>query len=119
MNDKIGNKISAEKQMIIPTTRQLWEYLLRGRRKNTKMSTRAEAFHDLIDRQQMALLSGRETLNENLSELAKRWHWNRDTTASFLDNLEQLGAVTIDIEGNRKTIRLKCVTFNEDALQAS
>ena len=115
MIDKNRHTISVENQMIIPTTRQLWKYLLKGRRKNTKMSTRVEAFYDLIDRQQTALLSERKTLSENLSELAKRWRWNRDTTAAFLTNLEQLGAVTIDMKGNRKTVRMNCITLTKDS----
>lgn len=114
MEDKIRYTINAENQMIIPTTSQLWEYLLKGRRKTTKKSTRVDAFYDLLTRQQTALMSGKETLTENLGALAKRWRWNRDTTAAFLANLEQLGAVTIDMEGNRKSIRVNFITLAKD-----
>ena len=114
MNEKIRQSIGKEYQMTIPMSRQLLKYLLQGRRKTTGNHSRTEAFYDLMERQQTALMSGKETLTENLGALAKRWRWNRDTTAAFLANLEQLGAVTIDMEGNRKSIRVNFITLAKD-----
>lgn len=115
MDDKIRQSIDKEYQMKISMTRQLLKYLLQGRRKTTGNHSRAEAFYDLIDRHYTALLSGHETPNDSFRELSRAWHWNRDTTAAFLENLERLGVVTIDMEGNRKTVRMNCITLTKDS----
>jgi len=87
----------------------LWKLLLQGIKKTHKLS-RVEAFYDLIDRQCVSILKGGDThLSGSIIEIAKAWGWNRDTTAAFLGNLEQLGAVTIDLDGNRKTFRMNCI----------
>ena len=45
-----------------------------------------------------------------MQDLANKWGWNRETVTRFIDNLEQLGALTVDTTGNRKTVTLKYST---------
>lgn len=93
----------------IQTDIALWKLLLQGSKKSHKMS-RVEAFYDLIDRHCIAVLKGEDGhINGTVHNMAKTWGWDRETVAKFLDNLEQLGAVTIDMDGHRKTIRVNCV----------
>ena len=66
-----------------------------------------KAFYDLIERQQIALLKGEsESLTATIQDLANKWEWNRETVTRFLDNLEQLNALTVSSTGTRRTIRL-------------
>lgn len=103
---KIQQSNNAENSMMIPTSRQLWNYLLHGQKNSTKRLSRVEAFYDLIDRQHAALLSDTNDGIGAIIELARAWRWNRDTTSGFIDTLRRLGAVTCEKDGNRKIIRL-------------
>ena len=61
-----------------------------------------------------ALHDGRERwLQGNVSELSCAWHWSRDTTASFLDKLEQLNVLTSHAVGNSKAFMLQ-YSFNDE-----
>ena len=51
-----------------------------------------------------------ENLNGTIQDMAKAWGWDRETVARFLDNLEQLGVLTVQTTGNRKTFMLKYST---------
>ena len=98
--------------MIIPTSRQLWNYLLHGQRNSSRKLSRVDAFRDILERQHTALLSGRDdAICASISELSKAWHWNRDTTSVYIDTLQQLGVVTVDTDGNRKSVKLNCITL--------
>lgn len=98
---------SANAQIIIQTNIPLWDFLVQGIKKAHKVS-RVQAFHDLIDRQRIALLKGEdENLTGTIQDMAKAWGWDRDTVARFLDNLEQLGVLTVETTGNRKSFMLK------------
>lgn len=98
---------SANAQIIIQTDIPFWNFLVQGMKKAHKVS-RVQAFCDLIDRQRIALLKGEnENLTGTIQDMAKAWGWDRETVARFLDNLEQLGVLTVDTTGNRKTFMLK------------
>ena len=92
--------------MIIPTSRQLWKYLLHGQRNSSRKLSRVEAFRDIVERQHASLLSGTDGIGASIIELAKAWHWNRDTTSAFISDLQQLNVVTCEKDGNRTIIRL-------------
>ena len=90
----------------IPTDIPLWNFLVQDIKKSNKAS-RVQAFYDLIERQQIALLKGEsESLTATIQDLANKWEWNRETVTRFLDNLEQLNALTVSSTGTRRTIRL-------------
>ena len=98
---------SANAQMIIQTDIPFWDFLVQGIKKAHKVS-RVQAFHDLIDRQRIALLKGEnENIGGTIQDMAKAWGWDRETVARFLDNLEQLGLLTVETTGNRKSFMLK------------
>ena len=111
---------NACKQMIIQTDIPLWSYLLSGQKKSTRKLSRVEAFYDLMQRQYTALHDGRERwLKGNVSELSSAWHWSRDTTASFLDKLEQLNVLVSHAVGNSKAFKLQYNINNKNASGAS
>ena len=104
-------------ELKIQTDIPLWKLLLQGIKKTHKLSW-VEAFYDLIDRQCVSILKGGDThLSGSIIEIAKAWGWDRETVGRFLDNLEQLGAVSIDIEGNRKTFRMNCIVIPQRSLR--
>ena len=103
---KIQQSNNAEYSMMIPTSRQLWNYLLHGQRNSLKKLSRVEAFRDIIERQHASLLSGTDGIGASIIELTKAWRWNRDTTSAFIDTLRRLGVVTSEKDGNRTIIRL-------------
>ena len=100
---------SANAQLIIQTDIPLWNFLVQGIKKTHRVS-RVQAFADLIDRQRIALLKGEdEKLTGTIQDMARTWGWDRDTVVRFLDSLEQLGVITIDTTGYRKTFMLKYI----------
>ena len=103
---KIQQSNNAEYSMMIPTSRQLWNYLLHGQRNSLKKLSRVEAFRDIIERQHASLLSGTDGIGASVIELTKAWRRNRDTTSAFINTLTRLGAVTCEKDGNRTIIRL-------------
>ena len=87
--------------LIIKTDYQLWEYLFRDQPKKRKRHTKAEAFYDLIKRQREALLIQDETyLTSTVSDFMEQWTWSRQNVNIFLDELEKIGAITIE-RGNK------------------
>ncbi|MBQ9362411.1 MAG: hypothetical protein IJT97_03210 [Bacteroidaceae bacterium] len=105
----------AKAQLLIQTRIPFWNLLVQGIKKSNKLS-RTEAFFDLIDRQRVTLLKNEgEYLKGSILEFAKAWGWDRDTVARFLDNLEQLGMLTIDMVGNRKFFKLNYAIEKENA----
>lgn len=113
MNEQNVLQNNALAELKIQTDIPLWKLLLQGIKKTHKLS-RVEAFYDLIDRQCVSMLKGGDThLSGSIIEIAKAWGWDRETVGRFLDNLEQLGAVSIDIEGNRKTFRMNCIVIQQ------
>lgn len=102
---------SANAQIIIQTDIAFWNFLVQGIKKTHKVS-RVQAFYDLIDRQRIALLKGEnENLIGTIQDMAKAWGWDRYTVTRFLDQLEQLGKLTVETTGNRKSFKLK---FNNE-----
>lgn len=106
MKQKNQQSNNAEYSMIIPTSRQLWKYLLHGQRNSSRKLSRVEAFRDIVERQHASLLSGTDGIGASIIELAKAWHWNRDTTSAFISHLQQLNVVTCEKDGNRTIITL-------------
>ena len=106
MNEQNTQQNNALAGLTIQTDIALWRLLLQGMKKSHKLS-RVEAFYDLIDRHCIAMLKGEDDhINGTIHNMAKSWGWDRETVAKFLDNLQQLGAVTLDTDGSRKTVRL-------------
>ena len=111
MNEHNTRQSNALAGLTIQTDIALWQLLLQGIKKSHKLS-RVEAFYDLIDRHCIAMLKGEDGhISGTIHNMAKSWGWDRETIAKFLDNLQQLGTVTVDTNGNRKTVRLNCVTL--------
>ena len=106
-------------QFRIQTEIPFWVFLVQGMKKSHKLS-RVEAFYDLIDRQRVALLKGEgDYLKGSILEFAKAWGWDRETVTRFLDNLKQLRVLTIDMVGNRKSVRLNYVIEKKSVPGAS
>lgn len=96
-----AQQIKKKVNLIIETDYQLWEFLFRDQSKNKKRHTKAEAFYDLIRRQREALLIQDETyLTSTVSDLMDQWTWSRQNVNIFLEELEKIGAITIE-RGNR------------------
>lgn len=113
MNERSTQQNNALAGLTIQTDIAFWRLLLQGVGKSHKF-TRTEAFYDLIDRHCIALLKGEgDHVSGSINSMAKTWGWDRETVARFIDNLQQLGMVTIETEGNRKVIRLNCVTLQQ------
>lgn len=119
MVTRIGQNKNDARTMRIVTDIRLWSYLMDGQKRLSRRLSRIEAFYDLIHRQQARLAEGKDFLAENVSQLTRLWHWNRDTTAAFLDNLEQLGAITTEAVGNQKSVRLNYVIEKKNGPGAS
>lgn len=119
MNERSTQQNNALAGLIIQTDIAFWRLLLQSAGKSHKF-TRTEAFYDLIDRHCIALLKGEgDHIGGTINSLAKTWGWDRETVARFIDNLQQLGTVTVDTDGNRKVIRLNCVTLQQSHPEAS
>ena len=58
-------------------------------------------------------------LKGSVLEFSKSWGWDRETVVRFLDNLKLLDAITIDMAGNRKAVRLKHVIRDENNMGVS
>ena len=110
MTGQNGQRKNINATLIIPTDIHLWNFLVKGMQKTCRVS-RVQAFCDLVERQQVALLKGEgESLSATMQDLANKWGWNRETVTRFIDNLEQLGALTVHTTGNRKAVKLKYST---------
>lgn len=102
-------------QITIRTDIPFWNYLVQGMKKKHKIS-RAEAFKDLVERQRIALLKGEDTsMDASIQVLAKSWGWNRETVTRFIDNLERLNVLSVNVSGKRKTFSLKYIIENKKA----
>lgn len=116
------NNIQSEqpsKSLRILTDIPLWIYLSQGSKTPSKMS-RVQAFCDLIERQHVSMLKGDDDyLKGSVLEFSKSWGWDRETVVRFLDNLKLLDAITIDMAGNRKAVRLKHVIRDENNMGVS
>lgn len=92
--------------LIIKTDYQLWEFLFREQQKKRKRHTKAEAFYDLIKKQREALLIQDETyLRNTVSDLMEQWTWSRQNVNIFLEELEKIGAITL--ERGKKIIKFQ------------
>lgn len=99
--------------LTVQTDIALWRLLLHGSRRSHKF-TRVEAFYDLIERHCIALLKGEsDYIGGTIHNMAETWGWNRETVARFLDNLQQLGMVSVDTEGHRKMIKITCAILHQ------
>lgn len=91
----------------------LWKLLTEDIKKTHKLS-RVQAFFNLIDIQCIATLKGGDAhIAGSIMQFAKAWGWDRKTVGRFLDNLQQLGVLTIITDGKRKTLRLQCMGHRE------
>ena len=98
----------AEFSMTISTSRELWRYLFRGQKNSSQKLTRGEAFHDLIERQYAALQEESEYIFGSISSLSRAWHWDRDTTSTFITDLEEFGVVSRYDMGKRAVLEMNC-----------
>lgn len=114
MGTRIGHSKCDVEKMKIVTDIRLWDYLLSGQQRSARRLSRMEAFFDLIRRQYSRLSEGEYFLAENVSRLARLWRWNRDTATFFLNDLEQLGVLTVDTVGNQKFVKLNYVIEKEN-----
>ena len=108
MEQKNRQNGNVEFSMTISTSRELWRYLFRGQKNSSQKLTRVEAFYDLIERQYAALQEESDCIFGNISSLSRAWHWDRDTTSSFISDLEKFGAVSRYDMGTRAIIKLVC-----------
>ena len=81
----------AEFSMTISTSRELWRYLFRGQ-----------------ERQYAALQEESEYIFGSISSLSRAWHWDRDTTSTFITDLEEFGVVSRYDMGKRAVLKLNC-----------
>ena len=98
----------AEFSMTISTSRELWRYLFRGQKNSSQKLTRVEAFHDLIERQYAALQEESEYIFGSISSLSRAWHWDRDTTSTFITDRGEFGVVSSYDRGKRAVLKLNC-----------
>lgn len=114
MTGQNGQRNNINATLIIPTDIHLWNFLVKGVQKTCRVS-RVQAFCDLIEKQQVALLKREcNSLSATMQDLANKWGWNRETVTRFIDHLEQLGAITVHTMGNRKTVTLKYSTDDKN-----
>ena len=100
---------NAKAQMTIVTDLRFWDYLVQGQKQPHKF-TRVEAFHDLLHRQHIALLTGEdEFLKGSALEFSKVWGWDRETVGRFLKNLQDMNVLTIRLAGKRMAVKLNIV----------
>ena len=111
MNPK--NNVEDIKTIAVVADIKLWELLIQGSRREGRL-TKLQAFHDLLSRQRLTLLTSEEEwIKGSIRDFAKTWGWDRETVAKFLDNLQRLGIVTIGNQGNRKTVKVNYTTYNK------
>lgn len=111
--EMVGEAQQTKKKLnlIIETDYQLWEFLFRDQPKKRKRHTKAEAFYDLIKKQREALLIQDETyLTSTVSDFMEQWTWSRQNVNIFLEELEKIGAITLE-RGN-KTIKFQLSKAN-------
>lgn len=92
------NKVKVKRpDLIIRTDYKLWEYLFKDQQKKAKKLTKAEAYYDIIKKQREALLIQDENyLMASCSEIMEQWGWSRQNVNIFLEDLERIGAITLE-----------------------
>lgn len=96
--------------MTITVSMRLMHFLFKeekAQKKGNKM-TKAEAFYDLLYKQQIAELTENiDLIDRGVVQLSKDWGWNRPTVNAFIDRLiEEKAACTFPYFG--KSIVLLC-----------
>ena len=106
-NNHINEAETSQVSFVTPL--RLWNFLFQGNRdgqRTTKM-TKADAFYDLLKRQQLYLATLEEScVGGSCISLAKAWNWDRATVKKFLDELVRLDVITLTRTKNRTTISL-------------
>ncbi len=103
--DKTG-----EPHMTVLTDFALWNLLFQGHtKKKPHRYSKAEAFFDLMKREQLMALTGGGTAytSNNFQSLANAWSWNRMTVKKFVDALCSIGAASVTTDEYEYTVRLK------------
>lgn len=89
--------------MTITVSMRLMHYLFKEEKeqKNSKKMTKAQAFYDLLAKQQLAeLTEDLDWVNRGIMQLAKSWGWNRPTVNAFIDRLiEEKAALSFPYQG--------------------
>lgn len=110
MSTKVSNSNNVEFTLVIPFSMELWHFLVGGQKNFPKKDgrfTRAEAFDDLLERQHAAAMRDvDEYIKADITVLSRAWQWQRTTTATFLDTLQDLGVLTSEKSGNSRIFRL-------------
>ena len=110
MSTKVSNSNNVEFTLVIPFSMELWHFLVGGQKNFQKKDgrfTRAEAFDDLLERQHAAAMRDvDEHIKADITVLSRAWQWQRTTTATFLDTLQDLGVLTSEKSGNSRIFRL-------------
>ena len=110
MSEKVTSANSAQFTLVIPFSMELWHFLVGGQKNFQKKDgrfTRAEAFDDLLERQHAAAMRDfDEPIKADITVLSRAWQWQRTTTTTFLDTLQDLGVLTSEKSGNSRIFRL-------------
>lgn len=110
MSEKVTSANSAQFTLVIPFSMELWHFLVGGQKNFQKKDgrfTRAEAFDDLLERQHAAAMRDvNEPIKADITVLSRAWQWQRTTTATFLDTLQNLGVLASEKSGNSRIFRL-------------
>lgn len=98
---------NTDTHIFIQTDLQFWNLVVGDVKKSHKAS-RAQAFRDLLERQYIEHLKGKNKyISATVKELAKSWGWDRMTVVKFLTSLEQLDVLTLDTLSNKKFFAVK------------
>lgn len=75
--------------------------------------SKTEAFNDLIERYQVALLKSDE-MGADLTQLSKAWNWSQLAVKAFVDRLLDFGIIKVE-----KIVTRKVVSLNSDIFFSS
>lgn len=107
MNNEL-NKNKVE-QLKVLTDYSLWTFLAQRIKKDNKFS-RFEALYDLIQRQYLVCLKdGDGYLEGTITDFTKKWKWDRETVNKFLDQLQQIGILSVVTTKNRPHFRINYI----------
>ncbi len=96
--------------MTVTISMRLMHYLFKEEKeqKNSKKLTKAQAFYDLLSKQQLAeLTEDPDWINRGVMQLAKAWGWVRPSVNAFIDRLiEEKAARSFSYSG--KNVVMLC-----------
>ena len=83
--------------MVIVTDFQAWQYLFREEARKEKKYSKAEAFYFLLSNQRISFLTGEDDfMIYSIVKLMREWKWSRQNVNIFLEDLERIGAITLE-----------------------